>query len=134
MVIGRLIGARAQEGEGQAVLTPELGAAGLVIMAGHRDGVSTEVERQEATSALMKLLHLPGPKAASLRAEAERFEEDGDAFAEAASAMPPDEKEQLVTCLWTLMGPVPEARPPLLDSVGRAFGLTEERLAALRPR
>ena len=133
MVIGKLIGAKPADGP-PPVLTPEVGAAGLLIVAAHKDGVSTEVERQQVSAALMKLLHLPGPKAAALRAEAERFEEDAVVFAQAAADLPPDEREGLVTALWSLSEAGPDDAPNLvMDAVADAFAVSPERLAALRP-
>ena len=138
MVIGRITGGPSPTPGAPPPLTPELGAAGLIVMAAHRDGVSTEVERQEATAALMKLLHLPGPKAAALRADAEAAEAAGlgeAALAAAAAALPADEREQLVTCLWSLsrLGP-DDAATTVLSAAAAAFDYAPERMTALRPR
>ena len=147
MVIGRISGALSPGGEGAKpsapipdALTPDIGAAGLAVAAGQR-GAYTEVERQRVTNALMKLLHLPGPKAAALRVQAEKLRDDGvalDGFAGAAAGLPPDDRDALVTMLWTLSRPGGASDAayghPVLDVLGVAIGMDADRLAALRPR
>ena len=135
MVIGKRAGERGRAGTPAPALTPELGAAGLVAAASRRGGVATEVERQAASAALMKLLHVPGPRAAALRAEAEKLDADEASLAAAAAGLDPDEREQLVGTPWTLSLDGPDDGPnTVLSAVADAFGLSPERLAALRPR
>ena len=136
MVVGITAGPKRPAARlGGAAASPSLAAAGLLIAAARKDGTLTEVERQSVTAALMKLLHVPGPKAASLRAEAERAEADEASLARTAAALDPDDREQLVAALWALSRGAPDDAPTtLMDSVGEAFGLSPERVAALRPR
>ena len=144
MVIGKISDALFPgDGDGNTkppALTPELGAAGLMVEASQRDGAYTEVERQGVTSALMKLFHLPGPKAAALRAQAEALQAESTTamgFATAAAGLAPDDRDQLVAALWSLTrsdGSVTPMEHQVLGTVAEVFGLTRERLDALRPR
>ena len=115
---------------------PELGAAGLVAAAGGLGGASTEVERQAVTTALMRLFRLPGPRAAALRAEAEALRAEGvdlAGLAAAAAGLGPDDRDQLVTTLWSLDSQG-DAAGPALAALAEALGTDGERLEALRPR
>lgn len=149
MVIGKISdalfpGATSSEGgDGNTTpptLTPELGAAGLMVEASQRDGAYTEVERQGVASALMKMFHLPGPKAAALRAQAEALQAESTTvmgFAAAAAQLPGDDRDQLVAALWSLTqsdGSVAPMEQQVMGTVAEAFGLSRERLGALRPR
>ncbi|MBB4658453.1 hypothetical protein [Parvularcula dongshanensis] len=108
-----------------AALSPRAGAAGLLMMAvGGED--ATEIERDAVDAVLMKLFLLTRPKTAQLRAEAEGA--DAESAAEAARVLDADEKERLVSALWQLGGDGEAMR-----AVQTRFGLSEERLAALKP-
>lgn len=144
MVIGKLSDALFPgDGDGNTkppTLTPEVGAAGLMVEASQRDGAYTEVERQGATSALMKLFRLPGPKASALRAQAEALQAESTTvmgFATAAAGLGPDDRDQLVQALWSLTqsdGSVRAMEHQVMGTVAEVFGLSRERLDALRPR
>jgi hypothetical protein len=101
----------------------EAGAAGLMLAAVGRD--ATEVELDAVDAGLMKLFHLARPKAQALRKGAPG---EAAAAAQAAAGLPPDERERLVTLLWQLGGGESQA----LGAAAEAFGLSPERVAALR--
>ena len=131
MVIGKIQGTLGDAAP--PALTPETGAAGLLLAASGEDA-RTEVGRQAVAGALMKLLHVPRPKAAALRAQAEALMAEGagaERLAGAAASLPADDRDRLVGQLWGLAD---DAGTLALAAVRDAFGLTEERLAALRPR
>ena len=144
MVIGKISEALFPgDGEGDAkppTLTAELGAAGLMVEASQQSGAYTEVERQGVAGALMKLFRLPGPKATALRAEAEALQAQSTTvlgFATAAADLAPDDRDQLVTMLWSLIrsdGSVTATEHQVLGTVATVFGMSRERLEALRPR
>lgn len=144
MVIGKISDALFPgDGDGNTKppnMTPELGAAGLMVEASQRDGAYTEVERQAASAALMKLFHLPGPKAVALRQQAETAQAQSTTamgFAAAAAGLAPDQREQLVTILWSLTDSDGSAEPferEILGAVGTVFEMSRDRLDALRPR
>ena len=119
-------------------LSPEEGAAGLLIEAAQREGGLTEVERDLVDAALMKLFLLTNPKAKALRVEAEAAQAKSATamgFAAAAKALPPDQREQLVTHLWAVAdsdGSNSAMERELMGTVETVFGLTRERVRALR--
>lgn len=101
----------------------QAGAAGLMLAAIGQD--ATEIETDAVDAGLMKLFMLPRPKAQALRKEA--ASDPGVAASDAAS-LQTDERERLIGLLWQLGG-----EGAVLTAAGEAFGMTQERLAALRP-
>ena len=108
-----------------AGLSARAGAAGLLMSSvGGED--ATEIERDAVDAVLMKLFLLTRPRTAQLRADAAGAPVE-DA-ARAAAALDADEKERLIGALWQLGGDG-EAMRAAQDG----FGLSDERLAALKP-
>ena len=120
-------------------LSPEVGAAGLLIEAAHRDGAFTEVEQDLVTAALMKLFRLTNPKAKALREEAASAQAASTTsmtFAAAAKGLPADLREGLVTQMWTVADSDDDLsgmEREVMGTVQTMFGLSRERLLALRP-
>ena len=131
------------DGDGEthpAPLTADIGAAGLLIEASLRDGAYTEVERDLVTGTLMKLFRLPRPKAVELRKTAEAAQARSTTimgFATSAAKLSADDRAQLVTCLWQILGSDDAEHAPesqVLGTTESVFGLTRQQLLALRPK
>lgn len=119
-------------------VSPEAGAAALIIEAAHRGGSYTEVERDIATAALMKLFSLNNAEAVALRREAQAAHREAPQlmrFAQAARDLDVEKKEQLITKLWEILDSCEKglpANPELISSVTDVMGLSTERARALR--
>lgn len=117
---------------------PEVGAAALMVEAAHRDGKYTEVEKDLATSAAMKLFNLNKMEAVELIKEAWAAQKVAPymmRFAMAAKELGPDQREQLVTRLWWIIDSdrVDTINESLLiHSVIDILGISRERAKALR--
>lgn len=120
-------------------VTPQIGAAALMIEAVHRDGVYTQVEKDLATHALMKLFRLGNAEATELRKQAEKAQSEASymmRFAVAAGKLDADCKEHLITTLWSLIDSDDRDTIPenfLVRSVIDVMGISHERARALRP-
>lgn len=130
------------DGDGNTVapsLSPEVGAAGLLIEAAHRDSTYTEVEKDLATQALMKLFLMDNPAAVALRQEAEMAQSKATTmmgFASAARGLELEVKEALITRLWAITGSDQQdtvAESALVRSVIDVFGISQDRGRALKP-
>ena len=119
-------------------LSPEEGAAGLLIEAAQREGGLTEVERDLVDAALMKLFRLTNPQAKERRDAAEAAQTKSTTsmtFAAAAAQLSPEKREQLVTHLWAVAdsdGSTSGMERELMGTVETVFGLSRDRVAALR--
>lgn len=129
------------DGETQAPSVSErVGAAGLLVAAAHRDGSYTDVERDLATAALMKLFHIGNPDATALRqeAEVELFEAHRSfmTFAVAAKGLDREDQEALVQRLWRLVETDGEqlAENLLMSSIRDFLGFSRQQADALRPK
>ena len=117
----------------------QVGAAGLLVAAAHRDGRYTEVEKDSATAALMKLFHLGNPDASQLRQEAEQELFEGTrgfvTFASAAKQLDREEQEMLIRRIWELVGTDGETLGEniFVSSVRDFLGFTRAQADALRP-
>ncbi|WOI54023.1 TerB family tellurite resistance protein [Parvularcula sp. LCG005] len=120
-------------------VSPEIGAAGVLVEAAWRDGQYTEVERDIATAAIMKLFLLDNASAARLRQEAEAAQAKASTmmtFAAAARGLPSDKKEALITRLWAIIDSNGSATVPeehVVRSVIDVLGVPQERGRGLRP-
>ncbi|MEM9809935.1 MAG: TerB family tellurite resistance protein [Pseudomonadota bacterium] len=117
---------------------PEVGAAGLLIVAAHRDGAYTDIEKDLATAALMKLFMLNNPDARALRVEAEEAIAGTRGiitFASAAKELDREDQEALITHLWRLVALQGETADEnmLLSSIRDVLGFTRTQADALRP-
>ena len=117
---------------------PEVGAAALLIEAAHRDGKYTEVEKDLATSAAMKLFNLNKMEAVELIKEAWAAQKDAPymmRFAAAAKDLDADQREQLVTRLWWIIDSDREdtvTESQLIHSIVDVLEISQERAKALR--
>lgn len=122
-----------------AKITPQVGAAGLLVVAAHHDESYTDVERDMASAALMKLFHIPNPEAKVMRGQAEEFLFAGERsfvfFAAAAKQLDREDQETLMTQLWRLEGAGGNeaSESPLMASVRDFLGFTEAQADALKP-
>ena len=142
MVINRISEALfPADGDGETkppTLSPEDGAAGLLIEAAQREGGLTEVERDLVDAALMKLFRPTNPQAKERRLAAEAAQARNTTamtFAAAAAQLPPEKREQLVTHLWAVAdsdASTSGMERELMGTVETVFGLSRERVAALR--
>ena len=120
-------------------LSPEAGAAGLLIEAAQREGGLTEVERDLVDAALMKLFRLTNPRAKEMRAAAESAQAasaTATGFAAAAAQLPQETREQLITHLWAVADADnmnTQVERELMRTVETVFGMDRARLLALRP-
>lgn len=119
---------------------PEIGAAALLIEAAHRDGEYTEIERDLATNAIMKLFHLDNAAARALRIEAEEAQAEAAymmRFATAARQLDSDQKERLVTQIWAVADSdrvETISETTLIHSITDILGIPAERAKALHPK
>ncbi len=119
-------------------MTPQEGAAGVLIEMVHRDGAYTEVERDIVVQAMMRMFRCDRAEADKLRQRAEdkqRQEVTMMRFGVAARGLTAEEKEALVTYCWAILDSDGEASVPetqLLHSVSDVIGLPLDRVAALR--
>ncbi|MEM9233347.1 MAG: TerB family tellurite resistance protein [Pseudomonadota bacterium] len=119
-------------------VTPEIGAAALLIEDAHRDDHYSEIERDLATSAIMKLFNLSNPEAVAMRRDAEEAQGHSGyimRFCVAAQKLDADTKERLVTHLWAIIDSDQEetvAESMLVNSVIDMLGISRERARALR--
>lgn len=120
-------------------VSPRIGAAGLLVVAAQRDGRFTQMERDVAIAALMKLCHIGNPEAKELLQEAEQELGEGQrsfmTFAVAAKGLERDEQEALITHLWRLVevGEETTTENILVSSVRDVLGMTRAQAEALRP-
>lgn len=118
-------------------LTPVDGAAGLLVGAAHADGVYTEVERDLAASALMKLFRMPRREALDLCER--RHPADGQVvrvalYAEASRALEPSAREALLAWLWRLVdhGGAADEEVAFVMRVATIWGMDPARARGLR--
>ena len=122
-----------------AQVSPRIGAAGLLVVAAHRDGRYTRIETDVANAALMKLFHIGRPDAEALRVQAEEELFEGQrsfmTFAVAAKALERDDQEALITHLWRLVASDDETTGEnvLISAIRDALGFTRAQAEALRP-
>ncbi|MEM1379750.1 MAG: TerB family tellurite resistance protein [Pseudomonadota bacterium] len=120
-------------------VNPKVGAAGLLIAAAHRDGRFTQMERDIAIAAVMKLLHIGNPEAKELLQEAEEELFNGHrsfmTFAVAAKGLERDDQEALITHVWRLVESDGEdvSENVLVSSIRDVLGFTRAQAEALRP-
>lgn len=130
------------DGDGQTAppqVRSEIGAAGLLVAAAHRDGRYTDVEKDAAAACLMKLFMLTNPDAKALREEAEKELHEGQrsmmTFAVAAKELDREDQEMLITHLWRLVASDGETtgENTLISAVRDVLGFTRQQAEALRP-
>lgn len=120
-------------------VSPEVGAAGLLIAAAHRDGKYTDVEKDAAAACLMKVFMLTNPDAQALRKEAEKALHEGQrsmmTFAVAAKELDRDDQETLISHLWRLVESDGETvgENTLISAIRDVLGFTRQQAEALRP-
>ncbi|MEO1040925.1 MAG: TerB family tellurite resistance protein [Pseudomonadota bacterium] len=119
-------------------VSPRCGAAGLLVVAAHRDGTYSEIEKDLAAAALMKLFMMSNPEAKELRKEAEDALTGGQsmmAFAVAAKNLDREEQEALLSRLWRLVDTdgEPVGENVLVSSVRDVLGFSQAQADALRP-
>lgn len=137
--ISAWINADEAEGGSRTQLSPRIGAAGLLVAAAHCDGRFTDVEKDTATAALMKLFHINNPDARNLRIEAEKELTEGaksfPAFAAAAKALDREDQEKLMRYLWELVGSDGETdeESVFVMTVAERLEFTKAQAEALRP-
>ena len=131
-------------GDGDGSTSPpsvsaRVGAAALLVAAAHRDGRYTEVEKDSATAALMKLFMLGNPEASKLRQEAEERLFEGTrgfvTFAAAAQQLDREEQEVMIRHIWELVASDGETMGEniFVSSVRDFLGFTRAQADALRP-
>jgi uncharacterized tellurite resistance protein B-like protein len=119
------------DGDGETsapAVSPQIGAAGLLIEAAQRDGTYTEVEQDLVAQALMKLFHIGHPAATTLRQEAEEAQVQANnmvRFAAAARALDRPQKEALVVKLWEITESDGETRVPEAQMVRSAIDILD---------
>ena len=120
-------------------VSPEVAAAALLIEAAHRDSNYTEIERDLATSAIMKMFRKDNAEAVALRREAEAAQASAPymmRYMTAARDLDPDTKEKFITQLWCVIDSDREetvAESMLVSSVIDVLGISRERARSLRP-
>ncbi|MEO1659248.1 MAG: TerB family tellurite resistance protein [Pseudomonadota bacterium] len=119
-------------------VSPRCGAAGLLVVAAHRDGTYSEIEQDVAAAALMKLFMLSNPEAKDLRKEAEDAltgQRTMMTFASAAKRLDREEQEALIGHLWRLVEINDETigENVLVSSIRDVLGFTRAQAEALRP-
>ncbi|MEM7741522.1 MAG: TerB family tellurite resistance protein [Pseudomonadota bacterium] len=129
------------DGEGtvaEPTVSPRCGAAGLLVVAAHRNGTYSEIEKDLAAAALMKLFMMSNPEAKELRKEAEDALSDDrrmTTFAHAAQKLDREEQEALVSHLWRLVeedGDT-DAESVLVSTIRDRLGFSPAQADALRP-
>nr|WP_233061628.1 TerB family tellurite resistance protein [Parvularcula mediterranea] len=111
----------------------------MLVVAAHRDGNYTDVERDMAAAALMKLFHVPNPEARAMRDQAEEFLFAGARsfvfFASAAKELDREDQETLITQLWRVVGSDGEelSENLLMSSIRDFLGFTRAQADALKP-
>lgn len=121
-----------------AQVSKEVGAAGLLVAAAHRDGHYSDVESDLAAAAMMKLFMLTNPDAKALVRDAEKELFEGRrsfmTFAVAAKKLDREDQETLIRHLWRLVETDGETLSEnlLVSSVRDVFGMSREEAALLK--
>lgn len=123
---------------GAMPLSPEIGAAGLLLHIAKRDGSYTEIEKDLIIGALMKLFHVLRPAALDHLHAAEEAEQEGVTISQKASAardLPLEQKEMLLTRLWAMIDGDDKKtsdQMELMRVIADILGMGQERAKSLR--